>query len=54
MVRRGRVSSYVNANEKFKGSFGVLSSTQHVSLHGAIKIARRPYILGRFLNRLDW
>lgn len=36
-----------------QGSFGVLSSTQHVPLHGGIDRPRRPHLLGRFLNCLD-
>lgn len=39
--------------EYYQGPFGVLSSTQHVPLHGGIDRARRPHLLGRLLNCLD-
>ena len=54
LVGYGTVSEHSHANQKFKGSFGVLSLTQHVPLHGNIKVTRRPHILGGFLNCLDW
>ena len=36
-----------------KGSFGLLSSTEHVPFDGILKGTRGPHILGRILDCVD-